>query len=108
MLKKPIRKFLGLFVLYAVFIVGIFVVQFRSDSIIRKNIHGLRVTLSETEGEGGRSLLKNSFQVAFNGLLFSGDDKNPVVYSTSSGREVPARLLSFEESITLSIVTIWQ
>ena len=48
MLKKPIRKFLGLFVLYAVFIVGIFVVQFRSDSIIRKNIRGLRVTLSET------------------------------------------------------------
>lgn len=94
---------MGLFVLYAVFIVGIFVVQFRSDSIIRKNIHGLRVTLSETEGEGGRSLLKNSFQVAFNGLLFSGDDKNPVVYSTSSGREVPARLLSFEESDGLSL-----
>ncbi len=94
---------MGLFVLYAVFIVGIFVVQFRSDSIIRKNIRGLRVTLSETEGEGGRSLLKNSFQVAFNGLLFSGDDKNPVVYSTSSGREVPARLLSFEESDGLSL-----
>ena len=102
MLKKSIRKMFGLAALYAVFIVGIFVVQFRSDSIVRKNIRGLRVTLSETEGEGGQSQLKNSFQVAFNGLLFSADEKSPVTYSSSDGTERPARLLSFEQPDALS------
>ena len=102
MLKKSIRKFLGLAALYAVFIVGIFVVQFRSDSIIRKNIRALRVTLSETEVEGGQTRLKNSFQLAFNGLLFSSDDKNPVTYSVAGGKEIPVSLLSFEEPDKLS------
>lgn len=93
---------LGLAALYAVFIVGIFVVQFRSDSIIRKNIRALRVTLSETEGEGGQTRLKNSFQLAFCGLMFSGDDKNPVTYAVSGGKEIPVSLLSFEEPDKLS------
>ena len=102
MLKNSFRKMFGLAALYAIFIFGIFVVQFRSDSIIRKNIRALRVTLSETESESGKTLLKNSFQVAFNGLLFSAEDKNPVTYSTNGGMEIPARLVSFERPDSLS------
>ena len=102
MLKKILKKALFFAALYAVFIVGIFVVQFRSDSIIRKNIRALRVTLSETENESGQSALKNSFQAAFNGLMFSADEKSPVTYSSGSGSEIPVRLISFEEPDPLS------
>lgn len=102
MLKNSIRKIFGYIVLYAVFIVGIFVVQFRSDSLIRKNIRAMRVTLSETENESGHSSLKNNFQLSFNGLLFSGDDKNPVTYTKSDFTEVPVRLLSLDEGDSLS------
>ncbi len=102
MLKKSIRKMFGLLVLYAAIIVGIFVLQFRSDSIIRKNIRALRVTLAELNDGKGGSALKNSFQVSFNGIAFSADEKKPVVYSTSSGQEVAVKLLSFEQPDSLS------
>lgn len=102
MLKKSIRKVFGLVALYAVFIVGIFVMQFKSDSIIRKNIRTMRVTLSETESESGQTSLKNSFQLSFNGLLFSADEKNPVTYTREDSSEVPVRLLSLDEGESLS------
>ena len=102
MLKKSIRKVFGLVALYAVFIVGIFVMQFKSDSIIRKNIRAMRVTLSETESESGQTSLKNSFQLSFNGLLFSADENNPITYTREDSTEVPVRLLSLDEGESLS------
>ncbi len=92
----------GLIVLYAAIIVGIFVLQFRSDSIIRKNIRALRVTLAELNDSKGGSALKNSFQVSFNGIAFSADEKKPVVYSTSSGQDVPVTLVSYSQPDKLS------
>ena len=103
MLKNSIRKIFGFFVLYAVFIVGVFVIQFRSDSVIRKNVRNLRGTFSETKNDDGKSSLKNSFQITFNGLALSADDKNPVRYVTSGGKSVPVRLLSLEEPDSLSL-----
>ena len=64
MRKHIVRKSLGLIVLYAVIIVGIFVIQFRSDSIIRKTIRSMRVTLVEAESTDGSAALKNQFQIA--------------------------------------------
>lgn len=92
----------GLIVLYAAIIVGIFVLQFRSDSIIRKNIRALRVTLAELNDDKGNPRLKNSFQASFNGIAFSADEKNPVVYSTASGKDVPVTLLSYSQPDKLS------
>ncbi|MBO7122361.1 MAG: hypothetical protein J6V90_03660 [Treponema sp.] len=102
MLKNSIRKMFGLVVLYAAIIVGIFVLQFRSDSIIRKNIRALRVTLAEANDDKGRSILKNSFQVSFNGIAFSADERKPVVYSSSTGQDVAVKLVSFEQPDSLS------
>lgn len=102
MLKNSIKKMFGLVVLYAAIIVGIFVLQFRSDSIIRKNIRALRVTLAEGNDDKGRTILKNSFQVSFNGIAFSADERKPVVYSSSAGQDVPVKLVSFEQPDSLS------
>jgi len=102
MLKKSIRKMFGLLVLYAAIIVGIFVLQFRSDSIIRKNIRALRVTLAELNDGKGGSALKNNFQVSFNGISFSADEKKPVLYTSSSGHDVPVTLVSYSQPDKLS------
>lgn len=92
-----VRKSLGLFVLYAVIIVGIFVIQFRSDSIIRKTIHSMRVTLIEAESTDGTPTLKNQFQIVYNGIQFSGDDSHPVEY-ISNNKTQKAILRSFDTS----------
>ena len=102
MLKKSIRKMFGLAVLYAAIIVGIFVLQFKSDSIIRKNIRALRVTLAEANDGNGNAALKNSFQVSFNGISFNADEKKPVVYSSNSGQDVAVSLISFQQLDALS------
>lgn len=94
-----VRKSLGLFVLYAVIIVGIFVIQFRSDSIIRKTIHSMRVTLMEAESSPGNTVLKNQFQVAYNGIQFIGDESHPVQF-TSNDKTHRAILRSWSSTDT--------
>ena len=91
-----VRKSLGLIVLYAVIIIGIFVIQFRSDSIIRKTIHSMRVTFTEAENSTGNLSLKNQFQISYNGILFSADESSPLEFSENN-RTKHAILRSFDE-----------
>ena len=103
MRNHVVRKSLALFILYAAIIVGIFVIQFRSDSIIRKTIHSMRVTLIEAENTPGNTKLKNQFQVAYNGIQFTADDNNPLEYTVNDSTK-KALLKDYEEtdlSITL-------
>lgn len=97
MRKHIVRKSLGLIVLYAVIIVGIFVIQFRSDSIIRKTIRSMRVTLVEAESTDGSAALKNQFQIAYNGIQFTGDDSNSVEYVVGDSTR-KAVLKTYEET----------
>lgn len=84
MRKHPIRKFLGLTVLYAVIIVGIFILQFKTESVISRNIGSLTVSLAQTEKDNNTTKLKNQLQVRFNGISFSANETNPAVVSLSS------------------------
>lgn len=88
-----VKKLFGLFVLYSIIILGIFVIQFRNDFIIRKNIRGMRVTISQTENGG----LKNNFKISYGGINFSADENFPVEFS-EDGISHKAKLISFEES----------
>lgn len=97
------RKFIGLTVLYAVIIIGIFTIQFKSDSIIRKNIHAMRVTLAKTENSKDGATLKNQMNIACNGIQFFEDDTNPAYFTrTGSANREKAVLLSWEETSPLS------
>src|SRR5574344_1276341 len=84
MRKHPIRKFLGLTVLYDVIIVGIFILQFKTESVISRNIGSLTVSLAQTEKDNNTTKLKNQLQVRFNGISFSANETNPAVVSLSS------------------------
>lgn len=93
---RSLRKLIGLAILYAIIIVGIFLIQFRSDYLIRKNFHGIKVTLSQTETNDNSSSLKNYFQISYDGITFSADDASPVTLS-EDGTERPVKLISYEE-----------
>lgn len=88
MLKHPVRKFIGLTVLYVVLIVGIFVIQFKSESIISKTIGTMKVSMAQTEDEYSNLILKNQFHVTYKGLIFSGDDETPVKTISSTNYKV--------------------
>lgn len=86
MYKHPIRKATGLFLVYSVFIIGIFFLQFRSDSVINKNFKSLRVSIEQTTDNTGVTTLKNRFRVSFNGIHFSCDDFHPLTLLTSENK----------------------
>lgn len=78
MRRHPIRKFVGLTVLYAALIVGIFVLQFKTESVINRVFGDLRITLAQTQGDKNLMKLKNQFQVSYRGLNLIASDTSPV------------------------------
>ncbi|MBQ9495609.1 MAG: hypothetical protein IJR50_08235 [Treponema sp.] len=72
---NTVKKAFGLLFAYAIIIVGIFIMQFRSDSVISEKIGALRVTLAELRAEDGTTSLRNRMNVAFNGISFIVDDE---------------------------------
>ena len=114
MYSNPIKKLFGLLALYAIIIVGIFVLQFKTESVFSENIGNLRFTLTKSESDN-ESHLKNSLQATFKGVLFYFDDKTPVMIKKST-EETPEDItliswnkasplistFNFTEDVTLS------
>lgn len=78
MFAQFLRKAFTLLVVYAVLIIGIFILQFKNDSIISEKLGNLHITLLESVQDDNSILLKNKFSVKFNGLNFTGTDDEPV------------------------------
>lgn len=99
MRKYPVRKFLGLIALYAVLIVGILVLQFKTESVLNKTSGSLRISMAQTQGKGDEMQLKNQFQVSFPGLMISANDDSPAVIFYSDSPENTRNLVldSYEE-----------
>ena len=97
MIKHPIRNFLGLTVLYSVIILGIFLLQFRSEAAISQTFGNLRIQLVETQLDSQQKSLKNNFQTTFLGLNLFVDDQNPITITRTDGSESPASLVSWQE-----------
>lgn len=75
----PVKKSISLVILYSVIIVGIFVLQFRNESVISKNFGSLRISLAQTQDKAGNTSLKNSVQVSFKGISFTADEVFPAI-----------------------------
>ena len=108
MIKHPIRRFLGLTVLYSVIILGIFLLQFRSETAISQTFSGLRLHLVETQSDANQRILKNTFQSTYKGLSLLADEQNPVIITTLDGRQLPVSLLSWQESSPLNFTLFFQ
>ena len=103
MSKHPFRKAIGLSILYSIIIIGIFVLQFRNESVILRNIGILRMSVAQTQNSEGETSLKNTVQVSFKGISFTADDVHPAAISTyTSAKRKPLTLLSWEQPSPLS------
>ena len=101
---RAVRKGLGLFIVDLFIIIGIFVLQFRTDSNILEKIGNLQISLEKADDNSGKkensdisdplfpviseadeavenidvpTPVKNKLQVTYNGVNFSADDQNP-------------------------------
>lgn len=101
--KHPLRKFLGLTVLYIIVIVGIFVVQFKTESVISKSFGDLSYSVSQTQTEDKETILKNRFTVSFKGLAFNVDEKNPVLAADKSGNRRELKLSGYSDNSANSV-----
>ena len=79
MYRHPFRKSFGLTILYIIIIIGIFVLQFKNESLVTRNIGLLSVSLAQTQNQDGSTSLKNSLTVKFKGITFTADEVTPLM-----------------------------
>lgn len=96
--KHPVRKFLGLLALYTSIIVGIFVLQFKTESIISRTLGALSLTLAQTQTDDDQVKLKNQFEIEYKNIKFSASEKNPVIAITKNGESQALILENYEEA----------
>jgi hypothetical protein len=103
MYTNIVKKSLGLLVIYAAIIVGIFILQFRSDSVISEKIGNLHISLAEAKTADGRPVLKNKLLVSFNGISFLSDDEHSasVTFSGTNAKK-NVSLVSWEKKSSLA------
>lgn len=97
MSKHPIRKFLGLSVLYSLIILGIFLLQFRSEIALSQSFGSLRLQLVETQSDSQQKHLKNTFQATYKGLILFADDQNPAIITKTDGTTQAIAIQSWQE-----------
>ena len=106
MYGHPFRKSFGLIVLYSIIIIGIFVLQFRNESVVSKNIGLLSISFAQSQNEAGEISLKNTLQVSFKGISFIADEVTPAqLYLTEGdGSQIKKNLtlVSYEQKTPLS------
>lgn len=99
---RTLKKALGLLIVDIVIIIGIFVLQFRTDSTIIKKIGNLQITLESTDGQTDVITYKNKARISYNGINFYFDDQNPVTIK-KNGVDSPVELRDVVQSEPLSI-----
>ncbi len=97
MTRHPIRKFFGLFVLYSFIILGIFALQFRSQSIFSKNFAQLRLTLTQNKDEAQKNPYSDTFYIAYKGMTLFSDEENKPVLTYTNGNKIPLVFTDWKE-----------
>lgn len=87
MKARVFRKALGMILVDIVIIIGIFVLQFRTDSNIIEKIGNLQVTLTKSESEKDEIKLKNTLKASYNGINIYFDDQNPAKMLAKNEKE---------------------
>ncbi len=94
---RVIRKAIGLLIVDIVIIIGIFILQFRTDSSILKKIGNLQITMARSENEEEK--LQNKLEVSYNGLTLHADDQSSIkIVQKDDQIAKDLKLLDYEES----------
>ena len=86
MQRHPFIKLVTLTILYVAIILGIFILQFKTDTSITRAIGDMRISLESEESENDNPellVLKNQLAVSFKGLSFSTNEAHPAIISSS-------------------------
>lgn len=101
MFANILKKSLIMIAVYVALIIGIFVLQFKNDSIISEKMGSLHITLLESIAEDNSVGLKNKFSAVFNGISFFADDDNPA-FAKIDGKEKSIKLLEWNKTSPLT------
>ena len=101
------RKALGLLIVDTLIIIGIFVLQFRTDSSIIEKIGNLQISLEKAEESPANSNgtpLINKLRLSYNGFNLFFDNQNPIkVNSANDSQEITqVTLTSYKKTSDLS------
>lgn len=99
---RIIRKAISLLIVDVIIIIGIFVLQFRTDSSIIEKIGNLQLTFSQTEDAEKGMILQNKFRLTYNGINFYFDNQNPVTVVKSDETKSSLTLESWQKDDDLS------
>ncbi len=92
MRRYRILKFFFLTALYAAVIIGVFILQFKTETIIARNIAGMELSLSSAKDKDNNDILRNRFRIEYEGLTFSSEANAPAL-ARISGKEEPEPLV---------------
>ena len=96
---RVIRKAIGLLIVDIVIIIGIFILQFRTDSSILKQIGNLQVTMTKADSAEEQYALKNKLEISYNGLSLHSDDQNSIkIIQKGESVAKSIRLIDYEEA----------
>ncbi|MDE6246078.1 MAG: hypothetical protein K2M50_10550 [Treponemataceae bacterium] len=101
MFAKILKRAIILLAVYAFLIIGIFIIQFKNDSIISEKVGNLHITLLESVSDDNSTSLKNKFTVSYSGLSLLGGNDLPVVLKTGD-TEQTLSLVSWEKDSDFS------
>lgn len=99
---RIIKKALTLLIVDVIIIIGIFILQFRTDSSIIEKIGNLQLTFFQNEEKDKGFVLQNKFRLSYNGVNFFFDDQTPVTVVKGEQPDLPVTLESWQKSNELS------
>ena len=95
---RVIRKAIGLLIVDIVIIIGIFILQFRTDSSILKKIGNLQIAMARSEDENTPDALQNKLEISYNGItLHTGDQNSIKIIQKDDQIAKNLQLISYEE-----------
>ncbi len=101
---RIIRKALCLLLVDIVIIIGIFVLQFRTDSSIIQKIGNLQFSFSQSENKDNELFLLNKVRISYNGINFYFDDQTPAIVRDKNSEIIPVSFTGYEKKDDLSYI----
>lgn len=109
MSMRSFRRGIAITGAYLAIIIGIFVLQFRTDSTIIEKIGSLQVTLEKQDSESSNPDLQNKLIASYNGLNFFTDDQNSAkVVLKGKTKPVDIILKNYENRLEKALPSIFQ
>ena len=75
---RVVRKAIGLLIVDIVIIIGIFILQFRTDSSILKKFGNFQISMAKTEEPDAAYELQNKMEVSYNGITIHSNDQDSI------------------------------